>query len=96
MSEAIAEARAGGARLQPACAAVGLTLRTYRRWHRGGTLKADARRREHRPETRRYDPPNRLSPDEHDLVLEVANAPRALIGLLNGENTGKMLVKLAG
>ena len=76
MSEAIAEARAGGARLQPACAAVGLTLRTYRRWHRGGTLKADARRREHRPETRRYDPPNRLSPDERDLVLEVANAPR--------------------
>jgi transposase len=32
----------------------------------GGTLKADARRREHRPETRRYDPPNRLSPDERD------------------------------
>ncbi len=55
---------------------MGLTLRTYRRWHRGGTLKADARRREHRPETRRYDPPNRLSPDERDLVLEVANAPR--------------------
>ena len=76
MSEAIAEARAEGARLKPACAAVGLTLRTYRRWHRGGTLKADARRREHRPESRVYDPPNRLSPDERDAVLEVANAPR--------------------
>ena len=76
MSEAIAEARAEGARFKPACAAVGLTLRTYRRWHRGGTLKADARRREHRPESRVYDPPNRLSPDERDAVLEVANAPR--------------------
>lgn len=76
MSAAIAEARAEGARLKPACAAVGLTLRTYRRWHRGDTLKADARRREHRPESRVYDPPNRLSPDERDAVLEVANAPR--------------------
>lgn len=61
MSEAIAQARAEGARLGSACAAVGLTLRTFQRWHGGETLKADARRREHRPEDRVYNPPNRLS-----------------------------------
>ena len=29
------------------------------------------------------------------LAADLNNAPRALIGLLNGDNTGKMLVKLA-
>jgi NADPH-dependent curcumin reductase CurA len=33
---------------------------------------------------------------QETIVAGIENAPRALIGLLNGENTGKMLVKLAG
>jgi NADPH-dependent curcumin reductase CurA len=32
---------------------------------------------------------------QETIVDGIQNAPRALIGLLNGENTGKMLVKLA-
>ncbi|MDQ8728999.1 NADP-dependent oxidoreductase [Bradyrhizobium sp. LHD-71] len=32
---------------------------------------------------------------QETIVSGIENAPRALIGLLNGENTGKMLVKLA-
>jgi len=76
VSEAIDQARAAGARLGPACAAVGLTPRTFQRWHRGETLKADARRREHRPEGRVYNPANRLSKQERDAVLAVANEPR--------------------
>ena len=76
MSEAIAQARAEGARLGSACAAVGLTLRTFQRWHGGETLKADARRREHRPEERVYNPPNRLSQAERDAALALVNAPR--------------------
>jgi transposase InsO family protein len=76
VSEAIAQARAAGARLGPACAAVGLTLRTFQRWHRGETLKADARRREHRPEGRVYNPPNRLSQAERDAALALVNEPR--------------------
>ena len=33
---------------------------------------------------------------QETVVEGIANAPKALIGLLNGENTGKMLVRLAG
>ena len=32
---------------------------------------------------------------QETIVNGIENAPRALIGLLNGENTGKMLVQLA-
>jgi NADPH-dependent curcumin reductase CurA len=32
---------------------------------------------------------------QETIVSGIENAPRALIGLLNGENTGKMLVKLS-
>jgi NADPH-dependent curcumin reductase CurA len=32
---------------------------------------------------------------QETVVDGIANAPKALIGLLNGENTGKMLVRLA-
>jgi hypothetical protein len=76
VSAAIAQARAEGARLGPACAAVGLTLRTFQRWHRGETLKADARRREHRPAGRVYNPSNRLSQAERDAALALVNEPR--------------------
>ena len=61
MNAAIAQARAAGARLGPACAVAGLTPRTLQRWRQEGALKADARRREHRPEGALRTPANRLS-----------------------------------
>jgi len=53
--------------------AVGLTLRTFQRWHRGETLKADARIG---LEGRVYNPPNRLSQAERDAALALVNEPR--------------------
>jgi len=69
----IAEACHAGARLHPACAAVGLSVRTLQRWRRGGGIQGDARRREHRaPEVVRT-PANRLSLAEQAEILAVAN-----------------------
>ena len=41
--ELIYEARAAGARLKPACRALGITARTYQRWTTGGSVRADRR-----------------------------------------------------
>ncbi len=76
MSEAVAEARTGGAGLQRACAVAGITPRTLQRWQGGDTLRGDARRREHRPEGRLYTPANRLSQGERDAALATLNEPR--------------------
>jgi putative transposase len=73
VSAGIAQARAAGARLGWACAVAGLSLRTLQRWHREGVLKTDGRRREHRPEGTQRTPANRLSSEERDRILEVAN-----------------------
>ncbi|MBS1202704.1 MAG: integrase [Chromatiaceae bacterium] len=73
MSAGITQACAAGARLGWACAVAGLTSRTLQRWHRGGALKTDGRRREHRPEGTQRAPANRLSSEERDQILEVAN-----------------------
>ena len=73
MSAGIAQAGAAGARLERACAVAGLSLRTLQRWHREGALKTDGRRREHRPEGTQRTPANRLSSEERDQILEVAN-----------------------
>ncbi|NEX23839.1 hypothetical protein G3480_26910, partial [Thiorhodococcus mannitoliphagus] len=48
MSTWIEEACSAGARLEYACAAVGLSARTLQRWCQGGAIQGDARRREHR------------------------------------------------
>ena len=75
MSDWIAQACAAGARLAPACTAIGLTPRTLQRWRQAGAITADARRREHRaPEAVRI-PANRLSPTERAALLDVANQP---------------------
>jgi putative transposase len=73
VSAGIAQAGAAGARLERACAVAGLSLRTLQRWHREGALKTDGRRREHRPEGAQRTPANRLSSEERDQILEVAN-----------------------
>ncbi len=75
MSDWIAQACTAGARLAPACAAIGLTPRTLQRWRRTGAIAGDARRREHRtPEAVRV-PANRLTSAERDTLLSVANQP---------------------
>jgi putative transposase len=65
----LSEACAAGARREAACRAVGLSVRTWQRWQRDGQAIADGRTiAVHRPA-------NRLSEDERQRLLEVANAP---------------------
>ena len=75
MSEWIAQACTAGARLAPACTAIGLTPRTLQRWRQEGAISADARRREHRAPEAVRTPANALSPAERDTLLSVANQP---------------------
>lgn len=65
----IDEARINGARLEPACRVLGITSRTYQRWVKGGKINADQR-----PHTIRPRPKNKLSEDEKDEILKVANS----------------------
>ncbi len=63
----IDEALAGGARLQRACALLGLTPRTLQRWRQASA--------DRRPQALRPVPPNALSETERAQVLAVVNAP---------------------
>ncbi len=68
----IQEAHDDGARLQQACEAVGITVRTLQRWQDDeGRIKADAR-----PEAVHPTPAHALSEAERAEVLRVANEPR--------------------
>ena len=64
----IQEANQAGARLPLACALIGLTLRTYRRWYREGQVKADRR-----PDATRPTPANKLTEAEQAKIIEVCN-----------------------
>ncbi len=68
--ELIEEAVRAGARRGRACTELGLSLRTYQRWTRGGALREDAR-----PSAKRPVPANRLSDAERAAVLEECNRP---------------------
>jgi len=60
-----------GARLAPACAALGLTRRTYYRWRQtDGGVRIDQR-----PEVERPTPANKLSAAERQAVLDTAHRP---------------------
>lgn len=61
------EAVANGARRHPACASLGLSVRTLQRWRSAGAVRYDGR------SDRLYKPPNQLSPEERAQVLAVAN-----------------------
>ncbi|WP_311949335.1 DDE-type integrase/transposase/recombinase [Halomonas piscis] len=63
----IDEARAEGARLQAACAALGIGTNTYRRWVRGD--------QDRRPQAVRPVPHHALSPEERQQVLEICHRP---------------------
>ena len=67
----IEEAQRNGARLNPACRELGLSIRTYERWTQGDEVKADTR-----PNAKRPAPGNRLGKSEKDLILAVANSPK--------------------
>lgn len=69
--ELIEQACRAGARRERACAELGITGRTYRRWTSGGGVKTDRR-----PEAVRPAPPNKLSEKEREEVLEVCHLPQ--------------------
>jgi len=66
----IHEARSSGARLSVACEEAEVSLRTYRRWYYSGQVQADQR-----PEVPRPEPSNKLSCDERQAILDIANEP---------------------
>jgi putative transposase len=69
---AITVARAAGARLAPACALVGIDLRTFQRWRaEDGQVQADRR-----PEAIRPRPAHALTEAERARMVALANAPR--------------------
>jgi transposase InsO family protein len=70
--DAIATACAAGARLEPACAEVGIDARTFQRWRAGeGEVQADRR-----PTAIRPKPSHALSEAERARIVAVANEPR--------------------
>lgn len=68
--ELINEARAAGARLKPACAILGISVRTYQRWTRSGSTKEDQR-----PVAQRPTPKNKLTEKERAKVIQIVNNP---------------------
>ena len=66
----IAAARTEGARLEPACAVVGITVRTHQRWTRGGGVREDQR-----PLADRATPANALSAEETQAILDACHRP---------------------
>jgi hypothetical protein len=66
----IDEARASGARWKPAGQQLGIDVRTYQRWTRGGEIKADAR-----PGAVRPVPAHKLSAQERPQGLAMCHEP---------------------
>lgn len=64
----IDEAHAAGARRAKACALLGIALRTLQRWRQSGEVSEDGRR------ARDVTPANKLSEQERQAVLTVANS----------------------
>ena len=64
----IEEASLAGARRAKACALLGITLRTLQRWQESGEIAEDGRR------ARDCVPPNKLSDQERQAVLAMANS----------------------
>jgi putative transposase len=72
LAEHIAQARADGARLRPACALAGIDVRTLRRWTAGAGLA----RGDRRPAADRPVPSHALSEAERAKIVAVCNEPR--------------------
>lgn len=65
----IEEAVASGAAKYKSCETLGITVRTYQRWCNGDTIKADGR-----PDAARSEPRNKLSVQELENIINVANS----------------------
>ena len=63
----LTEAMLAGARQKPACAVLGLSVRSVQRWQAEDTVRGDQR------PARRFEPANKLSDDERSQLLAVAN-----------------------
>ena len=68
----VEQAHASGARLEAACALVGIDARTLRRWRADGGLT----RGDQRPDAVRPTPAHALTAEERARIVEVANQPR--------------------
>ena len=68
--ELINEARANGARLEPACDELNISARTYQRWTREGGIKKDQR-----PLAKRPTPKNKLTKEERKDIITTVNSP---------------------
>jgi putative transposase len=66
----VEQANTAGARSHQACELLGITPRTLQRWRQNGELLDDARR------TRSYVPANKLSDQERDEIIAVANSAK--------------------
>ena len=66
----IAVARTEGARLEPACTVVGITVRTHQRWTREGDVREDQR-----PLVDRAAPANALCAEETQAILDACHRP---------------------
>lgn len=64
----IAAAIASGARQNKACAELGISARTYQRWHDGGVIKSDLR-----PIVQRPKPANALTSVERAQIIDTCN-----------------------
>ena len=68
--ELINEARENGARLEPACDELNISVRTYQRWTKDGEVKKDQR-----PLIDRPIPKNKLSDEEREEIIRMVNSP---------------------
>ena len=64
-------AQASGARLDRACAEVGISVRIWQRWVSGDTVQADGR-----PDAAGPTPASKLSADQQCVVLAMCQEPR--------------------
>lgn len=64
----IEEARESGARLEPACDVLNISVRTYQRWVNEGPETTDKR-----PLAKRKPPQNKLTEEEKDEIIKVCN-----------------------
>jgi putative transposase len=69
--ELINEARENGARLEPACDELNISVRTYQRWTKEGEVKKDQR-----PLIDRPTPKNKLSDEERQEIIKIINSPK--------------------
>jgi putative transposase len=68
--ELIDEARQAGARLEPACQVINISVRTYERWVKEGSETKDKR-----PYAERKPPANKLTQEEKEKIVKVCNQP---------------------